>query len=212
MFRLRELLKELVLVIWLITQTLRGFEARPLVGARELEAAKKLRYQIFCLELGWVSCSGEQETDRYDENAVHFGVFIKGVLVGVARIISGRPFMLEKEESFAGLASQPFREKSAEISRLGLKKEIRKSDGRKALLFLYRVMGRWLIENDYHYFYMVTSRAFLRGLQELFACQLIGRANHCVVAVVDIKEAWDSFRRRHPILFWWFFYRFGKPL
>ena len=43
----------------------------------EIEASQKLRYNIFCKELGWgIKFSAEgKEYDRYDEYAVSFGIF-----------------------------------------------------------------------------------------------------------------------------------------
>jgi N-acyl-L-homoserine lactone synthetase len=42
--------------------------------AEQIEAAKRVRHEVFCLEKGWVdhTYAGEEETDAYDDEAVHF--------------------------------------------------------------------------------------------------------------------------------------------
>lgn len=99
-------------------------------GKRGMEDAYRLRYRVFCQELGWVKGGADGiETDSYDIGAVHFGVYNRaGVLAGYLRLIlSPGKFMVEDEfRPLLGPGRRVRKERdTAEISRLCILPEAR---------------------------------------------------------------------------------------
>lgn len=105
-------------------------------GSEALELTYALRHQVYCYERGFLDPSKYTdglETDRYDENALHFGAFdLQDQMVGTVRLVcspTGELPLLEHcslegpGPRLLGAAN------SAEISRLAVSKLYRRRDG-----------------------------------------------------------------------------------
>ncbi len=111
----------------------RYFEFRRLDGGEALDAVFRLRYQVFCGELGFAAPDGVApgtERDDFDDRALHFGAFdLKGELAGAVRLVPygdlGLPLMSHC------LVDPPYRPQqgAAEISRLAIDPGYRRRRG-----------------------------------------------------------------------------------
>ena len=59
-------------------------EVRVLANAADREAAKALRFEVFVDEQ---AVPPEEEIDRHDDTATHFGAYVDGRLEGCARVV-----------------------------------------------------------------------------------------------------------------------------
>ena len=91
-----------------------------------------LRFHVYCRERGFISEKDypeQRELDMYDENSVHFGVYVDGEITGYARLILNKgnglpifkyaPFVREKVKNIPP-------ESIGEISRLVISKTFRR--------------------------------------------------------------------------------------
>lgn len=128
-----------------------------LLSSSELEAAYRLRYQVYCLEKGYLD-AGEytcgMEADEYDAGAVHIGCYDDNGLVGYARIItpSVREFPIERHFQLHTVPGSKWNQ--CEISRLIVATECRATKAMKVLRALVRA---------------VVAEAEKRGLFHAFA-------------------------------------------
>lgn len=102
--------------------------------APELEQAYRLRFEVYCLDCGFLDATHytePRETDQYDDGSTHaFAYNLGGDLVGYVRLIhhdAGRPFpwQLHCPELLPGVALPPGGE-SAEVSRLMVRRDYRR--------------------------------------------------------------------------------------
>ncbi len=68
------------------------FDAHPVHTPVEIDACQSLRYQVYCLERGFLDPAGypkRRESDEYDRQAIHFASIARrtGELAGTVRII-----------------------------------------------------------------------------------------------------------------------------
>ncbi len=110
------------------------FTFRILFEEEVISLASKLRYQVYCNECGYLNPQdypSEMELDEYDEVSVHFGIFVRGSLVGYARLIpveADAPvwkYIPQEDKAKISISS------AVEISRLVISKRFRRraSDG-----------------------------------------------------------------------------------
>jgi len=111
-----------------------GMFFRKIDSPELLEDVFRLRYQVYCKERRFLSASDYPqgaEQDAFDEFAVHFGAFDPaGTLVGAVRLILPDCPVFPIEERVPDLAlgrTLPLRRECAEISRLTISKEFRRS-------------------------------------------------------------------------------------
>jgi N-acyl-L-homoserine lactone synthetase len=109
-----------------------SFEVIRVTDEKELKAAYKLRYKVYCEEWGFEKPDkypDRLETDEYDKNAVHFAALDDtGKTVGTVRLILFSPdgFPLEKYCEVNNGMEGIVQENVAEISRLIISREYRK--------------------------------------------------------------------------------------
>ena len=147
---------------------------------RERANALTFRYNVFSEELGWASShSSGEESDEYDQNSVHFAVFVHpDKLVGYCRLILPKSyFMIEKE--FADLVDPGYiirkNNDTAELSRFAIPEELRGSrDGYRVIILLLRTVYRWSVINRVDYIYGVCATSYLQFVQDFFPCRPIG--------------------------------------
>ena len=157
-----------------------GFLVKVLESKKEREQAYMLRHEIFCCELKWVGEKNDgREIDAYDNNSILLGVLDeRKELLGIARFIfSYMPMMIEKE--FSELVS-PFHRiqkgiNTAEVTRLGISKLMRKKSKRRAVMAIYKGIYLWSILNDIRYLYLVAEKKMFRAFTITgFPCKRIG--------------------------------------
>lgn len=144
---------------------------KTLSSHEEIEAAFRLRHDVYCDELKWAPPSPDGiETDRYDSFSENIGVFDGDRrIVGYIRIIpSPYPFMIEKE--FASLMSEGAKiDKSAdvhEVTRLCVRKETRSSlSSTNISHLLYKGLYQWNLSNKMRHSVMVVDKRCYRHLR-----------------------------------------------
>jgi N-acyl amino acid synthase of PEP-CTERM/exosortase system len=110
-------------------------------GSDEIEECYRLRYEVFCVERGFLPCEdypGQLESDAYDAHALHFlASHLHGEPAGTARLVLNSPLGLPMvphcplDAGFRFLADpqHPLRHRYAEISRLAVSRGFRRRQG-----------------------------------------------------------------------------------
>lgn len=117
----------------------------------QLRQAQRLRYDVFCLEKGWIdaaTCQGGIETDDYDDDAVHFLVFHDdGTLLGTSRLLQGscQELPAARYIDLEALGLDPAR--VVEVSRMATKRSSR-SESLLVFLAVTQVMWEWSMANN----------------------------------------------------------------
>jgi acyl homoserine lactone synthase len=159
-----------------------NFLIKTLRTQEEMEAAFRLRHEVFCDELKWVpSFPDGMERDDYDAFADPIGLFDeKNELIGHVRlIIAPKPFMIEKE--FACLLSKdkPFRKHSnlAESTRICIKKDCRKITVGSFTVahLLYKAIYQWCLLHDIRFFVTIIEKRYYRYLKMFFPFESLGK-------------------------------------
>ncbi len=156
------------------------FVVKNLDSERELEQAYRLRYDIFCLELKWVSARDDgREIDAYDNHSMSLGVFTgEEELIGFVRLIySYMPMMIEKEFLELVSPSHNIRKErdTVEVTRLSVKQPMRKGSKRQAAMALYKGIYLWSVMNGVRYLYLVVEKRSFRLFKIMgFPCRRIG--------------------------------------
>jgi acyl homoserine lactone synthase len=198
------------------------YTVRNLTEPGDLGKAYELRHLIFAEELGWVPQSvAGLEIDDYDTNAVSFGVFDKADSLSayMRLIMSGKPFMMEKEFSFLVSPEHRLRKgmDTAEVSRLCVAPGARNDtiSGNFGLhstsIFLLKGVYQWCLKNRVDYLYAVTEEKIYRLYRAKgFPFKLIGEPRQMpdgVVAaalIMDWREFEDLNRQKRPKMYSWF--------
>ena len=71
-----------------------GIIVKRVESEEEINALKKLRYKIYCEQLGWIKHDKYPdgiEQDAYDNHSIHFGAFKDGKAIGAIRLIKENP-------------------------------------------------------------------------------------------------------------------------
>jgi acyl homoserine lactone synthase len=155
----------------------------------EMEAAFRLRHEVFVDELKWVPASPDgMEKDSYDSFAHPIGIFNLSAqtgeelpLIGYVRLIqSNYPFMVEKE--FASLIpkDKPFKKlpDMVECTRICIKKE-RRADKVGSLSLttghlLYKAIYNWVLIHNFRFMVAVIEKRYYRHLKSLFPFEPLG--------------------------------------
>ncbi len=138
-----------------------------------MDAAYKLRHDVFCDELKWVPpVPDRREADDYDKGffSHYIGVFDgRYNILGHARLIPApHPFMVEKEFLNLMPASARVRKDTdnAEVTRLCVKKEDRSSRLLTNVSYLiYKGIYQWSLANNIRHLIMVVEQKYYRLLR-----------------------------------------------
>lgn len=148
----------------------------------EMEAAFRLRHDVFVDELKWVPASPDgMEKDSYDSFAHPIGIFDeKNGLIGYVRLISApNPFMIEKEFACLLPKDKPFKKLSnmAESTRICVKKEHRTITVNSSLTLghlLYKAIYQWCVREDARFFATIVEKRYYRFLKQIFPFEPAG--------------------------------------
>lgn len=154
----------------------------------EMEAAFRLRHDVFVDELQWVPASPDgMEKDSYDSFAHPIGIFDLSAqtgkdlqLIGYVRLIPApQLFMTEKEFACLLPRNKPFRKLSsmAESTRICIHKEYRKSLLDSSLTIghlLYKAIYQWCLMQDIRFFVTIVEKRYYRFLKYFFPFEPIG--------------------------------------
>lgn len=175
---------------------------KTLATAEELEAAYRLRHEVFCDELKWVPRSPDGlEKDAYDSFSSAIGVFDEtGLIIGHVRLtFAPNPFMVEKE--FRGLLPEGVVFKkpadSVEVTRLCVRREIRLNTRSflKISNLLYKGVYQLSILNNARFLEMVVEKNNYRLLrltgfpvEVLGGFKTIGEGVEAGVLLLDLRR------------------------
>lgn len=162
---------------------------KTLSAPEEMDAAFRLRHEVFVDELKWVPSSPDKrEIDDYDKFAIPLGLFDLSAqtgedmqLIGYVRLIqSNHPFMVEKE--FASLIpkDKPLKKlpDMVESTRICVKKE-RRADkvGNLGLTtghLLYKAIYNWCLIHNSRFLATIIEKRYYRYLKSLFPFKPLG--------------------------------------
>ena len=188
-----------------------------------LNRAYELRYQVYCLERGFLSPKSYpngREFDQHDDESAHFGAYHRGdELVGYVRLVQPTEGPFPFQHHCAGLLRDiglPSARESAEVSRLMLRKEYRaqRHDQQQPgevgsiLLQLYRRMYLYSIENDLRYWYAAMEKSLARQLQRssFMFKQISPETDYygpVALYLADLRDIEAQLARRNPRLLEW---------
>ncbi|MDP2682373.1 MAG: acyl-homoserine-lactone synthase [Deltaproteobacteria bacterium] len=185
---------------------------KTLSAPEEMDAAYRLRHEVFVDELKWVPPSPDKrETDAYDKFAIPIGLFDLSAqtgedlpLIGYVRLIqSNYPFMVEKEFACLLPKDKPFKKLPymVECTRICVKKE-RRADkvGDLDLTtghLLYKAVYNWCLTHNSRFLIAVIEKRYYRHLKSLFPFESLGgflRMGDGVLAGTVLLD-WRDFER-----------------
>ena len=175
----------------------------------EMKKAYRVRYKSFFEELGWIPENKMKlDFDKYDEEAVHLGVYAGGDLISYCRVIdSPQNFMIDKE--FNNIVDgSDIEERSAEVSRLVTSEKAKKFEKFAAPLLMYREVYKYMIKNKLRYCYIVVTQQYLKTVQKIFPFKRIGSSEShpgeslTVAAVLDLRQMEDYFKNDKNFYSW----------
>lgn len=181
-----------------------GCWVRTIEAEEEYLQAYRMRYQVFCENLAWVSPNSTGlEIDRYDAFATLLGLFSEeNNLLGLIRLLPpDQPFMLETD--FADLVAPGYRIRkeadTAEISRLTITPSAKKEGlSSRYLSILLKGLYQWTLVNEVRYSYLEVEKRFWRILQLMgFVSTPIGPVKSLPPAGANSMAAildWEGFR------------------
>jgi N-acyl amino acid synthase of PEP-CTERM/exosortase system len=199
----------------------------------------QLRYQVYCIERGFLdpgSYPDSKESDEYDDYSAHFSVENRrGEVIAYTRLVppspaTGRfPWSDRCMGVFEGV-ELPAPEQAAEISRLMVRSDYRRSTADRALddecpvlappsasavstaaplvLALYRQVYRHCLESGIRYWYAAMEKALTRSLARMgFKFERIGEEMDYFGPVApylhDLREMETYLGVRDPMLLAW---------
>jgi len=131
--------------------------------------AQRIRYQVYCLEKGWIppdACPDGLESDEYDAQAVHFLAAHNGHALGTSRLLIGGRQMLPGynfiDVESLGLSPADV----VEVSRVAVLPHGRSPD-RRAFLALTRSMWRWSLDRSHAAWIAITDEVLFHRLEGL---------------------------------------------
>lgn len=182
----------------------------------EMEAALRLRHDVFRDELKWVPPSPDGlDRDAYDDFAEAIGVFdtASGELVGHVRLIRApMPYMIEKE--FACLLPEKGFSKvrgMTESTRICVRKDRRKDTvGSLSLAhLLYKAIYHWSLKNDSRYLITIIEQRYFFYLKRYFPFMPIadfkplGEGVMSGIALLDWRAFEETAKAKRPAFFGW---------
>lgn len=189
----------------------------------DLKACFALRFRYFAQERGWIppeKCPDGEETDRYDDHALHLAVFGGDEITAYLRVLpyeSDIGFMLDHELS-AILSPQERealpRENAVELSRLVCCPKDSFEVGRgneRPIELLFRRLYQVSLERGFTRFYIVVEAGWLGPFARRFGLpfQIIGQSyrfpdgTRTVAATATIEELEAGLRRHSEAKFLW---------
>jgi len=171
-----------------------------------IEAAKKLRYKVFCRDLKWVDASEDgKEYDRYDKYAVFFTVLSRtNEIIAFSRILPSNPYGFMFQNEFRELLDRKNIEnidfaKIAEISRLTKDPDFSfaKGEEHKVTDYLFKIMYKWSTVHKKRYWLFCTTEEYLKHLDKSLPIpiHIMGPSKEyqkgvkAWLAMIDLKEA-----------------------
>ncbi len=162
---------------------------KTLSAPEEMDAAFRLRHEVFVDELQWVPPSPDKrEIDDYDKFAIPLGLFDLSAqtgkdlpLIGYVRLIqSNYPFMVEKEFACLLPKDKPLKKlpDMVESTRICVKKE-RRADkvGDLDLTIghlLYKAIYNWCLIHNSRFLVTIIEKRYYRYLKSLFPFEPLG--------------------------------------
>lgn len=198
------------------------YYVKKISNVKDKEEAHKLRYKVFCEELGWVQpTSSSMEVDVYDGKALFFGVYdnCHNLKAFLRVVMSSSTFMLEKEFPYMQKHDYKIRKKTdtAEISRLCVAPEARseKLSGNFGVhsvsILLFKGVYNWCLRSDIRYLYLVVEQKIHRMLSARgFPCKLVGDevlmpdGVIALAAILDLREFEETGMVKRKAMFDWF--------
>ncbi len=158
-----------------------NFLVKKLTSHEDMEAALRLRHDIFREELKWVPPLPDGlDRDEYDAFAHSLGIFEdRGELVGHVRLIPAPlPYMIEKDFACLLPKDKPFKKVQgmAESTRICVKKEFRKTPiGTLTLAhLLYKAIYHWCLIHDTRYLVTIIEQRYYIYLKRFFPFEQVG--------------------------------------
>jgi N-acyl-L-homoserine lactone synthetase len=175
--------------------------------ADQIEAARRLRYEVYCLEKGWIdpgTCDEGMESDALDEGAVHFLALKDGVPVGTVRALPGDTYDLPAAkflplEQFDVEPSQ-----IAEVSRLATLRHHGRAQNPYVFIRLVLLMWEWATQRSIKVWlavidvplYHLLVRMGMPVIAEGEEVEYIG--SRCVPVAFDMPDTGPALIRRLP--------------
>ena len=166
-----------------------NFLIKTLSAPEEMDAAYRLRHEVFVDELKWVPPSPDgMEKDGYDKFAIPIGLFDMSLqtggelhLIGFVRLIqSNYPFMVEKEFACLLPKDEPLKKlpDMVESTRICIKKE-RRADkvgslGLTTGHLLYKAIYNWCIIHNSRFLATIIEKRYYRHLKSIFPFEPLG--------------------------------------
>lgn len=124
----------------------------------EKEGVFKLRYQGYCLELGWLNPDNypdKKETDEWDNNSYNFLALENGEIIGIMRLI---PFSKEQfyTKEFISFPKEIPQNLCLEISRLYVIPSKRGNLAR-TMFGLVKIAKKFSMDNGFLYWYFLME-------------------------------------------------------
>ncbi len=142
----------------------KSFFCKKVENKEELNMALNLRYKIYCKEKGYLDKNKyvtKLERDKYDDFSTHFIVLNSAnKAIGTVRIISKSPIGFEIENNINGITIND-RTMCAEISRLMIDIDIKKTDRKKIVMSLFKGICKTCLVEDIRYLYAMVDDEFL---------------------------------------------------
>lgn len=164
---------------------LSGFVVRhvdPVCDASLMRKAAELRFQVYCLEQGFLDAIDYPdglESDEHDRVALHFASCgLDGEVAGYVRLVSTNsnglfPFQAHGLTLYADVGLPPSH-LSVEISRLMVRATYRRQPDRspEILCGLFRQMYARSVQQGVRYWYAAMERSLVRVLQRMLGIEL----------------------------------------
>jgi N-acyl-L-homoserine lactone synthetase len=113
------------------------------ITPEQIEAAMRVRHEVYCIEKGWIdpaTCPGDIERDEFDVDAVHFLASKDGEPVGTTRVLLGGVAELPAFEYLPPHLFNAERNQIVEVSRLATIPQSRSQD---AAVFVGLGLAMW---------------------------------------------------------------------
>lgn len=198
---------------------LSGFAARELDPVRDavlMRKAHELRFQVYCLEQGFLDAIDYpdcRESDEHDGQSHHFASWdAKGEVAGYVRLVRpdpivGFPFQNHCQTFESGTHGLPAHQ-SVEISRLMVCAHYRRQPDRspEILCHLFQQMYASSVSQGVRYWYAAMERSLVRVLQRMLGIEFrqIGPVTDYYGPVapylIDLREVEGRVRQRRPEL------------
>lgn len=180
-----------------------------------MEAALRLRHDIFREELKWVPPLPDGlDRDEYDAYAHCIGVFDPSGLIGHVRLIPAPdPYMIEKDFSCLLPSDRPFVKPldMAESTRICVKKECRKVPvaGLSLAHLLYKAIYQWCLRNDTRHLITIIEQRYYFYLKRFFPFEPVGEFKPLGegvmsgIAVLDWRNFEKTASEKRPEFYKW---------